>query len=211
MPWLVHGYAWSALAAMAYGFLAGLLGPNPIQALEQRSGRQALTLLLLSLACTPLNTLLGWPGVLRYRRTLGLYAALYATIHALIFVDLDYGLAWDAFAQTVIEKSYILYGMAAFLMLMPLAITSFDLWKVRLGQNWKRMHRLVYLAALIAVLHSALSKKGDLFRLQGDILRPLGYGLLLMLLLVLRLPWVRGSLVSLRTRVRLLFTGRLRA
>lgn len=210
MHWLVHGYAWSGLVVMAYDFFAGRLGPNPVQALEQRSGRHAFALLLLSLACTPLNALFGWKNVLKYRRMLGLYAALYAAIHALIFVDLDYGLAWDVFRQTVIEKPYILYGMTAFLMLIPLAATSFDIWKARLGKNWKRMHRLVYLAASIAILHSALSKKGDLFRLQGDILRPLVYSLLLVFLLALRLPWIRGRIVSLRTRVRLPFLGRLR-
>jgi sulfoxide reductase heme-binding subunit YedZ len=92
--------------------------------------------------------------------------------------------------------------MTAFALLAALAITSFDIWKVRLGRNWKRLHQVVYLAAPIAVLHYALSKKGDLFRLQGDVVRPLIYALIVLFLLVLRLPWIRRSVVSLRTRIQ---------
>jgi sulfoxide reductase heme-binding subunit YedZ len=134
-------------------------------------------------------------------RTLGLYAFMVAVIHILIFLDLDNGIAWSFFVQTILEKPYILLGMATFFLLIPLAATSFDIWKARLGKNWKRLHQLVYIIAPIAVLHYALSKKGDLFRLQGDIVRPLIYGLIVMLLLVLRLPFVRRAFTSLRSRL----------
>jgi sulfoxide reductase heme-binding subunit YedZ len=204
----MHLYAWSALVALIFDFFTHHLTANPIQAMEQRTGRHALTLLVLALACTPLNTLFGWRELLKRRRALGLYALMYATVHILIFINLDYGLAWSLIIQTVIEKSYIIFGITVFLMLIPLGITSFDIWKVRLGKNWKRLHQIVYFAAPIAVLHYALSKKGDIFHLTGDIGRPLVYGLAVLILLLLRLPFIRRFFSSFRSRVAALFTRR---
>lgn len=201
----MHLYAWSALAALLIGFFTRHLSANPIQAMEQRTGRHALTLLVLSLACTPLNTLFGWRELIKRRRALGLYAFMYAAIHVIIFVDLDYGLAWSLILQTVLQKSYIIYGMTVFLLLVPIAATSFDIWKVRLGKNWKRLHQIVYFAIPLAALHYALSKKGDIFHLQGDIVRPFIYGLVILILLILRLPHVRKFFASLRNRIRLPF------
>jgi methionine sulfoxide reductase heme-binding subunit len=197
---LMHVYAWSALAHLLFDFAFGYLSPNPIQDLEQRTGRHAITLLVLSLLCTPLNTLLGWKEPLKRRRALGLYAFMYAAIHVLIFLDLDYGLAWSLIFQSVFEKPYILVGAASFLMLIPLAVTSFDVWKVRLKKNWKRLHKTVYFIVPLVVLHFAWSKKGNIFQLQGDILRPLVYGLVVLLLLGVRLPAVRKALATFRTR-----------
>ena len=199
----VHLYAWSALTTLVIGFFTHQLTANPIQAMEQRTGRHALTLLVLSLACSPLNTLFGWRELIKRRRALGLYAFMYAVIHVIIFVDLDYGLAWSLLIQTVLQKSYILYGMTAFLLLIPLALTSFDTWKKRLGKNWKRLHQLVYFIAPIAALHYAMAVKGDIFHLSGDISQPLEYGILIGILLFLRLPFIRRFIASLRDRVRL--------
>lgn len=197
----VHLYAWSALVLIAIDFLTGNVSVNPIQELEQRTGRHAITLLVLSLACTPLNTVFPWPELIRRRRTLGLYAFLYACIHVIIFVDLDYGLAWSLILQTILEKPYIIVGVISFLLLIPLAITSFDVWKMRLRKNWKRLHQLVYLIAPLVVLHYGWGKKGDFFALQGEIIRPLIYGLIVLLLLALRIRPVRRSLSSLRDRI----------
>lgn len=197
---IIHLYAWSALAHLLFDLAFGRLSPNPIQDLEQRTGRAAITLLVLSLLCTPLNTLFGWKEPLKRRRALGLYAFMYASTHVLIFLDLDYGLAWSLIVQSVFEKPYILVGAASFLLLVPLAVTSFDSWKVRLRKNWKRLHRIVYLIAPLVVLHFAWSKKGNIFQLQGDILRPLVYGLVVLTLLALRIPRVRKTLASLRSR-----------
>ena len=91
----MHLYAWSELAVLIYDLFTNNLTVNPIQALEQRTGRHAITLLVLTLACTPLNTLFGWRELLKRRRALGLYTLMYATIHVLIFINLDYGLAWS--------------------------------------------------------------------------------------------------------------------
>jgi methionine sulfoxide reductase heme-binding subunit len=201
----IHLYAWSALAWIAFELLTGSFSINPIQELEQRTGRHAITLLILSLLCTPLHSIFKWSEPLKRRRTLGLYAFLYATIHVIIFVDLDYGLAWSQIAQTVFQKPYIIVGVISFLLLIPLAVTSFDIWKIRLGKNWKRLHRLVYLIAPLAILHYIWSKKGDILQLSGDIVRPVIYGLILALFLIVRIPAVRKFLASLSTGRLLLF------
>jgi sulfoxide reductase heme-binding subunit YedZ len=173
--------------------------------MEQRTGRHAATLLVLSLACTPLNTLFGWRELLKRRRALGLYAFMYATVHVIIFVDLDYGLAWSLILRTVFDKPYILVGMTSFLLLIPIALTSFDIWKVRLGKNWKRLHRVVYFIAPLVILHYAWSKKGNILTLQGDVARPFIYGLVLLVLLTFRIKPIRAFLASLRGRILLSF------
>jgi methionine sulfoxide reductase heme-binding subunit len=197
----IHIYAWSALIIIGLDLLSGNFSPNPIQELEQRTGRHAITLLVLSLACTPLNTLFKWTELLKRRRALGLYAFLYASIHVMIFIDLDYGLAWSLIVKTIFEKPYILVGVISFLLLIPLAFTSFDVWKMRLRKNWKRIHQLVYLIAPLVVLHFAWSKKGDFFALQGEIIRPLIYGVIVVILLIFRIHPVRRALASLRDRI----------
>lgn len=208
---IMHLYAWSALVRLIFDYFMGYLSVNPIQDLEQRTGRAAITLLVLSLMCTPLNTLFGWKELLKRRRALGLYAFMYATIHVLIYLDLDYGLAWSLIIQNIVEKPYIIFGVITFLLLIPLAVTSFDSWKVRLKKNWKRLHQTVYLIAPLAVLHFAISKKGDIFQLQGDIIRPLIYGLVVLILLILRIPRIRKFFASLKTQHLLPFFRRIQS
>ena len=192
----IHLYAWSAIAWIIFELATSAFSINPIQELEQRTGRHAITLLVLSLMCTPVNTIFKWSEPLKRRRTLGLYAFMYATIHVIIFVDLDYGLAWSLIIQTVLQKPYIIVGMLTFLALIPVAFTSFDIWKKRMGKNWKRLHQLVYFIAPLAVLHFAWSKKGDIFSLSGDISRPLIYGLILAIFLTFRIPAIRKTFAS---------------
>jgi sulfoxide reductase heme-binding subunit YedZ len=206
---IMHIYAWSALAHITFDYFAGNLSVNPIQDIEQRTGRAAVTLLVLSLMCTPFNTLFGWKELLKRRRALGLYTFMYASVHVLIFLYLDYGLSWSLIIQSVIEKPYIIFGTITFLLLTPLAITSFDIWKKRLRKNWKRLHQTVYMIAPLAVLHFALSKKGDIFQLQGDVVRPLIYGLVVLILLILRIPRIRKFFASLRTQHLLPFFRRI--
>jgi len=208
---IMHIYAWSALIHLLVDYFLGNLSVNPIQDLEQRTGRAAITLLVLSLMCTPLNTLFGWKELLKRRRALGLYSFMYATIHVLIFLDLDYGLAWSLIIQSIFEKPYIIFGTITFFLLLPLAVTSFNIWQRRLRKNWKRLHQTVYLIAPIAVLHFAMSKKGDIFQLQGDIVRPLIYGLVVLILLILRIPTIRKFFASLRTQRLLPFFRRLQS
>lgn len=184
---LIDLYAWGGLLLLTLELASGRLGANPIQALQIRSGRGAFTFLLLTLAATPLQRLFGWRALAAQRRRLGLYTLLYATLHALIFIHWDYGLAWDTFRATVLEKPYLLWGSAALLLLLPLGMTSFDVWKQRLGRNWKRLHRLVYLVFLLALVHVTLSQKGSLLTVQGNLLRPLIYAVSGGILLLLRL------------------------
>jgi sulfoxide reductase heme-binding subunit YedZ len=196
----VHTYAWSGLALLLFDYVTGNLSANPIQDLERRTGTHALVLLVLSLSCTPINTIFKWSEPLKRRRALGLYAFLYVTIHLLIFINLDYGLAWSLLIQNIIEKPRLIVGFLAFFMLIPLAVTSFDIWKKRLGKNWKRLHKLIYLIGPLAVLHYLWSKKAGILTLQGEVAKPLIYGLIVALFLILRIPAIRKALASLLPR-----------
>lgn len=174
----------------------GNLTINPYQAAERRTGNTALIFFLLSLACTPANMLLKVPALIKIRRPLGLYGFMYAAVHLFIFVGLDYGFNLELILLDVGEKRFILAGLAAFILFAILAATSYRWWMKKLGKGWKQLHRLVYLANLIVVLHFAWAVKGDILRLQGDVLRPLLALLVLILLLVLRLPAVRNRLAG---------------
>jgi methionine sulfoxide reductase heme-binding subunit len=191
---IVHLGAWFPLARILADLLRDNLTANPIQALEQRTGRAAITLLILTLACSPMSSLFGWKEPIKRRRALGLYAFMYATLHVIIFMDLDYGLAWSRIVKTIFEKPYIILGATAFLLLIPLAMTSFDIWKKRMGKNWKRLHSLIYTIAPITLLHYGLGKKGTFFELQGEIVRPLIYSLVFILLMVFRIPAVKRGI-----------------
>jgi methionine sulfoxide reductase heme-binding subunit len=191
---LLHIAAWIPLAVLIYQFQSGNLTINPIQAATQRTGNIALILLILSLACTPVYSLFRFAPALKARRPLGLYAYMYAAIHLLIFTGLDYGFNLRFIMQEVAEKRFILVGLTAFLILTVLAITSYRWWMVRLGKNWKRLHQLVYVVNVLVVLHFSWAVKGDIFRLQGDILRPLLAGIIVLTLLILRLPPIRRRL-----------------
>jgi sulfoxide reductase heme-binding subunit YedZ len=204
----IHIYAWSGIALLIFDFATGNISPNPIQDLEQRTGRHTLTLLVLLLLCTPINTLFKWSEPLKRRRALGLYTFMYATIHVVIFADLDYGLAWSRLLQEVIQKPRLAVGAIAFILLIPLAITSFDIWKKRLGKNWKRLHQVVYLIAPLVVLHYLWSKKGDILSLQGEILKPMIYGLIIGIFLIMRIPLIKKALASFSTRMLALLPGK---
>jgi sulfoxide reductase heme-binding subunit YedZ len=199
---VVHLAAWLLLAWLAWDYFSGNLGVNPIQAATQRSGRYAIIYLILSLACTPLNTVFGFHQALTARRALGLYAFLFAATHLLIFSGVDFGFDWSLLKPEIFEKPYILVGLATLTILTALALTSFKWWMKRLGKNWKRLHKLIYLASMLVVIHYAWAKKGDLFRLQGDILWPLIAGIVVVTLLFLRLPAIRMTVVQWRGRLK---------
>ncbi len=181
------------LLMLLWDWALNQLSPNPIQDAILRTGKPALVLLVLSLACTPINTIFGIKRVLALRRTLGLYAFGYACLHVLAFVGLDYGFDVGRVVGEIANRRYILAGFAAFLLLLPLAITSTRGWIRRLGKHWKRLHRLVYLATLLAVVHY-------LWLVKADLREPLIYGGVVLFLLVVRLPPVRQSMLKLRSR-----------
>jgi sulfoxide reductase heme-binding subunit YedZ len=178
---LTHVGALIPLALLVWGYTQNQLTANPIREITLRTGRVALVLLLLSLACTPATILFRFKPALKLRRPLGLYAFLYAGLHLLTFVGLDYGFDFSLIVPEVRQKRFVQVGMLAFLLLLPLAITSTRGWIKRLGKNWKRLHRLVYLAAVAVVIHFVWLAK-------GDIRRPLRYGAVLALLLLIRVP-----------------------
>jgi len=184
---LAHVGALIPLALLAWGYSQNQLTANPIREITLRTGRVALVLLLLSLACTPVYILFRFKPALKLRRPLGLYAFLYAGLHLLTFVGLDYGFDFSLIVPEILEKRFVQVGILAFLLLLPLAITSTRGWMRRLGKNWKRLHRLVYLAAVAVVIHFVWLAK-------GDIRRPLRYGAVLVLLLLIRVPPIRRIL-----------------
>ena len=192
----VNCAAFLPLLWLVWDIAQGNLSANPIDDITDRTGKAALILLMLSLACTPANTVFGFKQALTVRKALGMFAFVYASIHLLVFVGLDYGfdLAF-IFDDALLSKPYILVGLAAFLILVPLAITSTRRWMKRLGQNWKRLHRLVYLAGVAAVLHFLWLAKA------AEDYEPLTYGLILAVLLLLRVPVIRRAAVDLRQRV----------
>jgi methionine sulfoxide reductase heme-binding subunit len=196
---LVHLGGWVPMVLIVYNLFTNNLTANPIQAIEQQTGIHALTFLLFSLACTPLASILGWKELLQRRKALGNYGFMYAAIHLTTFVGLDYGFNLRAILRDVGTKWYIIVGLIAFLLLLPLALTSFKYWMKRLGKNWKRLHKLVYIISPIVAIHFLLSVKGDLTRLQGNILQPILYGSIALVLLALRITPVKITLIGLRT------------
>jgi sulfoxide reductase heme-binding subunit YedZ len=197
----MHVGAWTPLGYLLWAVSTGNLTVNPIQAATQSSGKDALVFLVLSLAVTPFHTLTGYRPALKVRRALGLYAFMYAVIHVFIFTVIDYGLDWSLIQGAIFEKTYILVGLATLIILIALAVTSFKWWMKRLGRGWTRLHRLVYLAGLLVILHYAWSLKGDLFSLQGDVTQPLAFGLAVVLLLVARIPPLRRWISTQRSRL----------
>jgi len=195
---LVHVAVWLPLALMIYDGLVGKLSVNPIQDLTFRTGKTALIYLMLSLAITPLHILTGFHPLIPLRRPLGVYAFVYASIHFLLFSVVDYGADLQLLREAIFEKPYALVGFAALLTLIPLAITSTKASMKRLGARWKKLHRLVYAAGLLVVIHYAWVVKGDLLGLRGNIIQPLIFALILAMLFILRIPAVRRWIVARR-------------
>ena len=198
---IIHIAGWLPLVLLIYDFYTNQLTANPIQAIEQRTGIRALTFLLLSLACTPMASIFGWKELIQRRKALGIYGFFYAALHVSTFFIIDYGLDLSAVWRDVWNKSYIIIGAVAFLLLLPVAVTSFKYWMKRMGKNWKRLHKLVYVISPLVVYHFLLVVKGSLSQLQGNIVQPLIYGSIAALLLILRIPKVKLGLIELRTKL----------
>ena len=193
---ITHVGAWIPLALLVFDFFTNNLTANPIQEATFRTGKTALALLALSLACTPLNTLFNFHAAIKVRKPLGLYAFMYASIHFLIFIWVDLGLNWAFIKEAFLEKPYALVGFSAFLILLPMAITSTRGWQKRLGKNWKRLHRLVYLAGGLVVVHYIWVVKSDY---REPLLWGLGIGLLLLLRIRPVKAWARRRIAAARS------------
>lgn len=178
--------AWSLalipLLEVGWRIATARLGPNPVEFLEHHLGEWALRLLLLTLAMTPLQRWTGRHEFIRIRRLLGLWSFVYVCLHLLTYLTFDLTFSPRQLAEDLVKRSYITVGFAAFVMLLPLAITSTRGWQQRLRRRWKILHRLIYPAALCGVLHY-------LWLVKSDLRAPLLYLAILLFLLVLRKPW----------------------
>lgn len=167
---------------LAFGIYLDRLGPNPIEAVTRGTGDWTLRMLLITLAVTPLCRLSGWQWLMRMRRMLGLFAFFYALLHLGTYLWLDQFFDWEAIGQDILKRPFITVGMTAFILLVPLAVTSNQAMVRRLGgRRWLRLHRSVYLIAILAVTHFW-------WLVKKDITEPVIYALILAVLLGMRLP-----------------------
>jgi sulfoxide reductase heme-binding subunit YedZ len=176
------------LCGLVLGALRGTLGANPVETITHVTGEWALRLLLATLAITPLRRAAGWSFIAPWRRSLGLLTFLYATLHFATFLALDLGFEFSSLLEEVAERPYVTLGFSALLLLTPLALTSTRAWQRRLGRRWLTLHRLVYVAAGLAVLHF-------IWLVKADLAEPLAYAVVLAVLLGARL-WRRAPAPS---------------
>jgi methionine sulfoxide reductase heme-binding subunit len=176
------------LGQLAYRAYDADLGANPIDTVTRFTGSWALIFLLASLAVTPLRRLTGWHELIKFRRMLGLYAFFYALLHFSTFVGLDHFFDLNRIGKDILKRPYVTAGFTAFVMMIPLALTSTAGMIRRLGKRWQQLHRLVYVAAIAAVIHFY-------WLVKSDISRPAQYGAVLALLLGYRLVvrWLQPS------------------
>lgn len=183
LPWLKPAVFVGALVPLGGLLLQagrGTLGADPVATVLNRLGLLALICLLASLAATPARVLFGWTWPIRLRRMVGLTAFFYAALHFTTYVAIDQRFDWPVLWADVTQRKFMVVGFGAFLLLLPLAVTSTDASVRRLGyRRWKALHRLVYVAAVLAVVHF-------LWRVKLDIRQPLLYALVLGVLLLVR-------------------------
>lgn len=174
--------------------VTGGLGANPIEFITRSTGTWTLVGLMVTLSVTPLRRLTGQSALIRYRRMLGLFTFFYACLHFVTYIWLDQFFDPAAIVKDVIKRPFITVGFSAFIFLIPLAATSTHAMIRRLGRRWQQLHRLVYLIAILGVIHY-------LWLVKKDITEPVIYGVILALLLLMRLPWGIALLHSARNRL----------
>ena len=170
------------LARLVYGGAANSLGANPIETFTRSTGWWTLFLLMVTLAVTPVRRWTGANWLLKLRRMAGLFAFFYASVHLLTFVWFDHWFDLAAILKDVVKRPFVTVGFAAYLMLLPLALTSTNRMVRRLGRNWQRLHRLVYPIATLGVIHFW-------WLVKRDLTEPVAFALVLALLLGIRLFW----------------------
>ncbi len=198
-PWgkpLLWAVAAVPAVALLVGALTDGLGANPAQTLIQETGEWALRWLWLTLLVTPLREMAALPALLRYRRTLGVTAFVYAVLHLLSYAWLDKGWVLDDIVADVFKRNFILVGMLTFLVMLPLALTSFNAAIRALGgRKWQLLHKLVYAVSLLGLLHFYLKKAA-----KNDVSEVMVYAVILALLLGWRVVRRGGILAMLRVR-----------
>lgn len=170
LAWLLCG---------AFGWLDFSLGADPVKKLEHECGKWALNFLLITLAITPLRQLANLPHLPRLRRMLGLFAFFYALLHFAVYLSLDLEFNFRTLFTDIAKRPYITIGFVALLLLIPLAVTSTNRMMRRLGRRWQKLHRLVYVIAVLGVWHFY-------WQVKRDIREPLIYAGILAVLLVYR-------------------------
>jgi sulfoxide reductase heme-binding subunit YedZ len=176
----VHACCALPLAFLAFQALGGELGANPIETVIRNLGDWALRLVVIALAVTPARLLTGWSILASYRRMAGLWAFAYGVLHLAAYVVLDQFFDWPAIGEDILKHKFITAGMAAFILLVPLAATSTQAMIRRLGgRRWRQLHRLVYPAALLAGIHYV-------WMVKVDISQPLVYVSIIVFLLFIR-------------------------
>jgi len=183
---VVHLAALTPLAALVWDYVTGGFLADPARQTITRTGDAALILLLASLACSLVALFLRQPQLKLLRRPLGLYAFGYATLHLLAFAGWDYGFNWRLLWPAIASQRFVLVGSAAWAILLALAVTSTRGAQRRLGRRWQGLHRAVYGAAALVILHFALAVKTPR--------APILYGVALVVLLLARLPLVRRAI-----------------
>ncbi len=148
-------------AYLVYATLNGLTGPDPAEAIMHATGEWAARFLLLSLLISPLRQWGGWPALLKLRRMLGLYSFFYACVHLTTFAHFYLGWTPSSLLEELLERPYITLGFSAWLLLLPLALTSTRFMQRKLRRNWQRLHRLVYPAAIAVCLHILWQARSD--------------------------------------------------
>ncbi len=198
-PWgkpLLWAVAAVPAVALLVGALTDGLGANPAQTLIQETGEWALRWLWLTLLVTPLREMAALPALLRYRRTLGVTAFVYAVLHLLSYAWLDKGWVLDDIVADVFKRNFILVGMLTFMVMLPLALTSFNAAIRALGgRKWQLLHKLVYAVSLLGLLHFYLKKAA-----KNDVSEVMVYAVILALLLGWRVVRRGGILAMLRVR-----------
>jgi len=169
-----------ALLLVWKGFTGGL-GANPIEYITHATGDWILRFLCITLSVTPLRKILGLPELIRFRRMLGLFAFFYACLHFLIWFVLDKFFDWGEIAKDVVKRPFITAGFTAFVLLIPLAVTSTKGWIRRMGgKRWQMLHRLIYVSGIAGVVHYY-------WLVKSDIRLPVMYGVIIAVLLAYRL------------------------
>ena len=172
------------LASLVIEALSNDLGPDPGRELTLELGEWALIFLLLSLAISPIKKLTGKGKVVRYRRMTGLFALFYASLHLLSYLSFMLAWEWNVLLEDLYKRSYIIVGAMALSIMIALGATSTHKMMRLMGRSWKKLHRLVYVAAGLAVVHY-------LWLVKSDYTEPAVYGAILLGLLVLRLPLIK--------------------
>ena len=167
------------ILSIGIDILQNNLGANPVEFIERHFGKWTLIFLCLTLSMTPLRRITHINQWILYRRMLGLFTFFYASVHLLCYIGLDYQFAWFDIKNDIIKHRYVLVGFLGWLLLLPLAITSSDKMIRKLKSNWKKLHRLVYLIAILGVLHFV-------WLVKKDITEPLIYAAIIFVLFALR-------------------------